>query len=178
MRIFMAASAIILASATTSGLGDDKPPPFTFATRIEGDRLEAKVEKDRTIIAVHSRFGIGRSAVTRNGDRWPETLVLRVHLGSLESLRISNAEVMLSASVIPYQGQYYRRLHLDRGGQEGPNLDATSPYWMEIVTTGPDGKPTQSMPVPNGYFEMRVPKALLAANPKTLTLEWADWYKR
>lgn len=39
------------------------------------------------------------------------------------------------------------------------------------------GKLTDELPE-NGHFEFRLPKALLADNPKTVTLSWIDYFRK
>ena len=45
--------------------------------------MEVKVEKDRTVFSVHSPFGISQAVIERTDDKWPEAVVLRLHLKGL-----------------------------------------------------------------------------------------------
>ncbi len=40
-----------------------------------------------------------------------------------------------------------------------------------------DGKPTNSIPLIDGYFEMQLPKAMFDDNPKSITISWIDFYR-
>ncbi len=40
------------------------------------------------------------------------------------------------------------------------------------------GKPTDELPGEGGWFELTVPKIVLADETKTLTLDWIDIYRR
>ena len=42
---------------------------------------------------------------------------------------------------------------------------------------GNDGEPVKTIPLKNSYFEMRLPKALFEDNPKSITLNWIDFYR-
>ena len=59
--------------------------------------------------------------------------------------------------------------------QEDSPLDAHSPYWMEILMFGGDGKPAKTIPLKDGYFEMQLPKAFFEDNPKSITVNWIDF---
>ncbi|MFM9069288.1 MAG: hypothetical protein ACKOUR_18440 [Planctomycetota bacterium] len=48
---------------------------------------------------------------------------------------------------------------------------------MEIQTFGSDGQPAKTIPLQDGYFEMQLPKAFIAGNPKSITLNWIDFYR-
>ncbi len=42
---------------------------------------------------------------------------------------------------------------------------------------GKDGKPAKTIPLDDGYFEMQLPKALFEDNPKSITINWIDFYR-
>jgi hypothetical protein len=48
---------------------------------------------------------------------------------------------------------------------------------MEIRMVGKDGKPAEAIPLVNGYIEMRLPKAFFRDNPKSITVNWIDFYR-
>jgi hypothetical protein len=41
----------------------------------------------------------------------------------------------------------------------------------------PLGKPAKELPLKDGYFEIALPKAFFDGNPKTVTLNWIDFYR-
>jgi hypothetical protein len=175
MRGSLSTWTIILAVATSSGLADDKPP-FKFTTKHDKDRVEAKVEKDKATLSVHSSTGIGHVIIERTGDKWPDALVMRMHLSGLEHFQATNDKVAIDASVLSYDG-YRRLIHLRKGDKEGPLLDARSPYWMEIRMLGVGGKPKEEIPQSDGYFEMQLPKVFFEGNPKSIKVDWIDFYR-
>ena len=61
-------------------------------------------------------------------------------------------------------------------GNEDSSLDAKSPYWTEIRIFSDDGKPVKTIPL-DGYFEIQLPKALFEDNPKSITINWIDFYR-
>ena len=42
---------------------------------------------------------------------------------------------------------------------------------------GEDGKSAETIPLKDGYFEMQLPKALLEDDPKSITVNWIDFYR-
>jgi hypothetical protein len=41
-----------------------------------------------------------------------------------------------------------------------------------------EGKPSDELPEEGGYFQMELPSALLASEPKSLSIEWIDFYRQ
>lgn len=44
-------------------------------------------------------------------------------------------------------------------------------------TVGKDGEPVKTIPLEDGFFEMQLPKVLFEDNPKSITLNWIDFYR-
>lgn len=135
--------------------------------------MEVKVEKGTAIISVHSPFGISQAVLERTGEKCLDAIEIRLHLKGLESFEMTNGKVTLSAAVSSQSGKV--RLWKDR--QEDTPLDAKSPHWMDIRMVGSDGKPTNQIPLKDGFFEMTLPRAFFDGNPKTITLNWIDFYR-
>ena len=83
------------------------------------------------------------------------------------------AKITLEAAVSSQDG----KVRLWKDGKEDSPLDSKHPYWMEIRMVGKDGKPVKTIPLKDGYFEMQLPKALFEDNPKSITLNWIDFYR-
>jgi hypothetical protein len=64
-----------------------------------------------------------------------------------------------------------------KDGKEGAPLDEKSPFWMDIGMVGGDGKSAESIPLSDGYFEMQLPKAFFKGNPRSITVNWIDFYR-
>ena len=176
MSKLLACGLVVLAVAATSGVtaGDGKPP-FKVTTKRADDRVDVKAEKGKTTFSVYSPFGISHAAIERVEEKWPDAVVLRLYLKGLESFRASNGKVTLDAAVSSNNDK--QRVRLWKDGDEKSLLDSKSPFWMEIRMVGSDGKPAKSIPLEDGYFEMQVPKAFFEGNPKSITLNWIDFYR-
>jgi hypothetical protein len=153
-----------------------EPRDFEIAMEKKADRLLAMVVEGRTVLDIHSRSGIGAADVTRTKPRWPEAVVVRLHLGMLECFAITSGKTRLTTSVASHGGRA-KRLHVEQDGIDN-EVDKDSPYWTEIKVLGRDGKPTADYPLKDGYFEIALPAALLRDQPKTITLAWIDAYRR
>ncbi len=169
MKITFAFLAAFIGLSSYLPSGDGEPSAkFEIMTKRDTDKVEVKIEKDKTVFNVHSPFGISQAVIERTDDKWPDAVVLRLHLKGLECFRASNGKVTLDAAVSSTDDK--QRVRLWKDGDEKSLLDSKSPLWMEIRIVGSDGKPAKSIPLKDGYFEMQVPKAFFEGNPKSITL--------
>jgi hypothetical protein len=49
---------------------------------------------------------------------------------------------------------------------------------MDIHIVGGDGRPAQELPLKDGYFEMTLPRLFFEGSPKSITLNWIDFYRQ
>jgi hypothetical protein len=172
------AGYLTMTTFAVAGDGDapqDQPAKFKITTKRKDDSVAVKVEKDMTVFAVKSPFGISQAVIERTDDKWPAVVALRLHLKGLESFRASNGNVTLDAAVSIEEGKAKVRLWKD--GQEDAPLDEKSPLWMDVRILTGDGKPARELPLKGGYFEMVLPRAFFEGNPKAITLNWIDFYR-
>ena len=92
-----------------------------------------------------------------------------------ENFRASNGNVTLDAAVSSSDDR--QRVRLWKEGKEDSPLDSKSPHWMTIRMVGSDGKPAMDIPLKDGYFEMLLPKVFFEDNPKSITINWIDFYR-
>ena len=163
---------IALAVFVTTAAADDTPS-FKIKTKRENDTVEVRADKDKTVFIVKGPFGISQAVIKRTDEKWPDTIMFRLHLKGLEKFGVTNGKVMVEASVSSQDG----KVRLWKHGNEHTPLDAKSPYWMEIRIVGGDGKLAKAIPLKDGYFEMALPKAFFDGNPKSIILDWIDFYR-
>lgn len=149
-----------------------KAPQLKVTPKHVNDEVDFKVEKDQAVCSVRSPFGISQAILESLGVNWPDAVTLRLDLKGLEYLKVTNGKVILEAAVSSQDGS--SRLWKD--GNEDSPLDSEDPFWMEIRMVGDIGKPT-TVPLNDGYFEILLPKALLKDNPKSITVNWIDFYR-
>ena len=148
---------------------------FQITTKRADDTVEVRVEKGRTVFTVKSPFGISQAVIERQEDTWPKAVVLRLHLKGLSSFRASNGKTTLGAVASIQDGKLQVRLWKDRN--EDDRLDEKSPFWLDVRIVGGDGKPAKELPLKDRYFEVALPKALFEGSPKSITLNWIDFYR-
>ena len=100
---------------------------------------------------------------------------IRKEHGACSPLTISNGTIKLTGSVLSHSGNP-RLLHVVENGKE-KKVEKDSPYWTEIRGFDSSGKPVPGLSGSGGYFEIALPKALLESQPKSLNLEWTDFYR-
>jgi hypothetical protein len=167
---------LALSGITLAGDGDppnEQPPNFRVTTKRKDDTVEVRADKGKTVFIAKSPFGIGQTAIGRREDAWPQAVVLRLYLKGLSSFRASNGKVTLDAAVSIDDGKQKVRLWQD--GKEDNPLDEKSPLWTDIRIVGGDGQPAKELPLKDGYFEVALPRAFFAGNPKSVTLNWIDF---
>ena len=180
MKIPLILLAVLLALGGTA-LADDGDAPkadadkFTIMTKRKDDAVEVQSDKDKTAFDVKSPFGIGQAVIERLGDEWPKAVVLRLHLKGLESFRASTGTVTLDAAVSS-QKEGNEKVRIWKDGKEDDPLDEKSRFWMDIRILTGDGKPARELPLKDGWFEMTLPPAFFEGNPKSITLNWIDFY--
>jgi hypothetical protein len=151
------------------------PAKFKITTKRRDDTVEVQAEKDKTLFIIKSPFGISQAVIEREAEKWPDAVTLRLHLKGLESFRASNSKVTLEAAVSIQDGKPKVRLWKD--AKEDAPLDEKSPFWMDVCILRGDGNPAKELPLKDGYFELSLPKAFFEGNPKSITLNWIDFYR-
>jgi hypothetical protein len=167
-------ATILTASSIFAGEGEASSK-FKTTTKRDTDRVEVKVEKETTVVSIHSPFGISQAVIERTEATWPAAVVLRLHLKGLESFRASNGTVTLDAAISSAAETPAVRLWLD--GKEHAPLESSSRFWMKVRLIAADGKPAKKIPLSDGYIELPLPAAFFEKNPKSVTLSWIDFYR-
>lgn len=146
---------------------------FKITTKRDNDKVEVRIIEGNAVISVRSPFGISQAIIERVDRNWPDTVTLQLHLKGMEHFKVTSGTVTLEASVSSQDG----RVRLWMVGEENSPLDMKCLHWMEIRMLGHDGKPTTSIPLTDGYFMMQLPQALIEGNPKSITVNWIDFYR-
>jgi hypothetical protein len=139
MTHFLISGFLVLAVAVTTAADET---PFKITLKRDNDKVEVKVEQEKTVFSVHSPFGISNAVIERTGETWPDA-----------------------------------KVRIWKDGKEDAPLDAKSPYWMQIRMVGGDGKPAKTIPLRDDFYEMQLPTAFFEGNPKSITVNWIDFYR-
>lgn len=170
MKLTAIVFAIILCVCCSDVVSESQ---FKIVTKRDNDTVEVKVVRDEAVISVRSPFGISQATIDRGNEKWPNIVVMQLHLKGLENFKVTNGSITLEAAVSSHDG----KVRLWKDGKVDSLLDAESPYWMEIRIIGNNDKPVQAIPLEDGYFDLQLPKAFFEDNPKTITGNWIDFYR-
>jgi hypothetical protein len=167
-------SVVCLAWGLVAGVeaarGDDAPP-FQITTRRDSDRVTVKIEEDRAIFDIRSPFGISNATIERTAAHWPQRVTLRLHLKGLEHFQITGGDLKVAGSA-PRQPK-----PTPSDEKESDAADNKRPLEATIRMFDASGKPASKVPLESGCFEVDLPVRLIETNPKTLRLEWVDFYR-
>ncbi len=105
ISLLLICGLLAMAVGVTSARAD-KGPSFNITTRRDSDQVIAKAEHDKVTFSVHSPFGISNATIERVDERWPDVVVLRLHLQGLEHFSLSNDTMKLDASVSSQDGSF------------------------------------------------------------------------
>ncbi len=166
--------AVWLAAMAAGGGADAPPGPAPGAgggveARPEGDaRAEVAQGDGVATVEVRSPGGIGRMRLAPGPGGWPERIVLRLHLATLEGITFRQGDLVIQGGIQSYAPH---RVHGERrrGGQPEPGEP------LEIRPVGPDGQPA-TVPLEGGFIEVAVPRALLL-EPDPVQVLWIDAYR-
>ena len=161
-------------AAELSGNKSQPPPAFRIQCQTPGVVTESAAD-GTVVLSIKGGSGIGHATITRHLAQWPRAVVVRAYLRGLESLVISNTKVSLEISVLSHSG-HPTLLHLRQDGTERLPLTKDSPYWTDVRRLDDAGKPVTSLPPAGGWFETRVPSALLT-DMTGFELKWIDFYR-
>lgn len=158
-----------------SGAATDPPPRFTVATRKADDTVVVSGDETRTTFDIKSPSGISRAVFERDGDTWPKAVVVRLHLKGLESLKVTAGAVAVGAAVGVRDGTVEVRQWVP--DKDETPLAASDPRRLAVRVLGKDGKTAAALPLAGGHVEVTVPAAFFRDNPKSLAVEWIDFYR-
>jgi hypothetical protein len=151
----------------------DETPTVQVNLKREGDRVQTSIRDKHVVISIRSESGIGQALLERTSDQWPESIIVRLHLNGLEKLSIRNDDIRLEAALSSHDGM----VRVWKRSEENLALDPTSPYWMDIRTFTAKGEPTSQVPLHEGYIDVPLPRGITVLNPKTITLNWVDFFR-
>ena len=122
-------------------------------------QIKVAHQDDTTIFHVTDKFGIGAGVIKLAAGKWPQKILVRLHLTGLEGFGLTIGKKVLSRSDLKVR-------MLDAKGKPLPGR-----YLLK--STGPNSSQRIA-----GYYEVEVPAKLLKADVKEIKLNWVDFYRR
>ena len=167
---------VLLVGASGLAVAGEQPQEFKITTKRKDDAVEVRAEKDTDGVLgekpVRDQPG-GRRAEGREVAGSRGAAAAPEGAGELPGLERQGHAGCGGVD----SGRASRRCGIWKDGKEDAPLDEKSPFWMDIRILTGDGKPAKELPLKDGYFEMALPKAFFEGNPKSITLNWIDFYR-
>jgi len=139
----------------------NRPPQINVAAD-QDNQLSLSVEDETTVIDVQSPGGIGKADIELLSGSYPEQIILRLHIKSLEGFKLTYGKTTVSAASSGTSDTVTESLIESDGSERA--ITSASPWWMEI-------RPKQE------YLEITLPRALTQEKPKSFSFEWVDFYR-
>lgn len=136
------------------------------------DRIDPRVEAGALTLHIYCPSGIGRATVTSPEGLWPERVRLHLHLGGLEHVEVSNGRLHLTGEFSSH-GAAPAMLRPSAG-----DANRESRVASPIRAHNAAGQPVSELPGKDGYFEIDLPPEFLADQPKSLDVQWIDFYRQ
>jgi len=171
---------------------------FTFTTLVRSDEpqknlpieielgpreSEMQITVERIVIEIRNERGIGGGNIKRTGGKWPETIVLRLHLKGLEQFKLINGADAIHMSASGDEEILVSNSKVNYDLNKSVQLDESSEWWISaermvpINKIGADGKPSKISIQESGYFEITLPKKIFESNPESIRFQYIDFYR-
>jgi len=161
-RLCMAFALLIPMTALGADEPKDVTDRFKITTKKAEDTVTVSAEKTKTVFNVKSPQGISRAIIERLDKKWPDVVVVRMHMKGLEQFQAGNGKMTVNATVSSTKQEPRVRVWID----EKKPLDAKSPLYLNVQPMDDEG-----------YIEITFPKAFFDGNPKQITLNWIDYFR-
>jgi hypothetical protein len=149
-------------------------PAFVVITKNPDDQVGIQYENATALIDIQSPTGIGSATFELDSGDMPGEMILRLHLHGLEQVRFNSAQDRIAASVSSSDPFNVSDQRILSAGEEIPLLPG-HPLWMEIEVVSELAEKT--IPLEEGYFEIRVPRKFIEQAGNSFEIEWIDFYR-
>jgi hypothetical protein len=151
-------------------------PAFRYDLNKKDDTVRATAKDGTTTFAVTCPSGIGGATITRTGQEWPKTVVLRLNLGALEGFNAVAGKWRMHALV---NTSSMKSVSYKKDGKEVEGYGPKHPLWTEIKIFNADGTARDITHLEKGgWFEVHLPKEFFEGNPASFSFDWIDYYRR
>lgn len=171
LLLVVAACLALGACAAPRSAGAEHMPDLQATVTGDGNSVALKLQPDAAVIDVTSSGGIGRATIVAPSGSFPATVVLRLHLGSLEELRLSYDGTTLVVAAPSGDGAPVRQsvVRSPSGGEQA--IDAASPYWSAVALPPAQGA---SAGVP---IDVTLPPDFTSRPRRSLSIQWVDRFR-
>jgi hypothetical protein len=162
----------LVSCASQPARAQDSLPEFRVAVKNSNDKITVLDEDSRTVIDIHSDFGIGSASLELVSGSMPTIILLRLHLKGLEDFQLISPQTTIAASFSTGEVFNVINQRVVSSNTERP-LFIIDPLWMNIDIVSAN----QDIPVDEGYFEIVVPEKFLRNAGNSFEIKWIDFYR-
>jgi len=170
----MSSSLLLISCASQPGNAQAPEPEFRVTVDDPANQVNLQNQDHSMAIDITSPSGIGSATFELESGSMPETIVLQLHLGGLEEIRVSSAQTTIAASVASTGSFEVKNQRLIQSGTESV-LTPAHPWWMKIRVVSDETTPT--VPLQQGYFELEIPKGFITETGNSFEIQWVDFYR-
>jgi hypothetical protein len=132
--------------------------------------------RDETVLfSIHDVSGIGSAILSPVHGQWPASIVFHIYTQGLESFSVSNSKLTSYTSVSTHYPSMILCEVRNAGNHERLSASDGRPYCMPTVIQA--GGAGDSLPLKDGYFEVRLPHYMIKDNPSELVIRWVDFFR-
>jgi hypothetical protein len=143
--------------------------------RRDGDSAVVTTSGDKALVTITSPRGIGSVTLDRKSEKWP-TVVVRLKLRGLESLKIESGSIVLNGSFSSH-GDGGRRLYtMSSDGKTEIPVERSNSLWTDIRAFDDRGREISGLPPEGGWFEFDIPAPFLK-DQRNISINWIDFYR-
>ncbi|MCO6452448.1 MAG: hypothetical protein J5I90_16840 [Caldilineales bacterium] len=150
------------------------PPPqpsaqFYAEAPRSGDGVTVTSSNDLAVVEVWSESGIGEARVSLTQGAMPASVEIRLHLDGLEGFTFAYDDVIVSAE-IPSTRESNPIESAQIGSAAPVEIDASSPYWLEISQSVTDAEE-------GSVFTVQAPADFHSSGETLFSITWVDFYR-
>ncbi len=124
------------------------------------DTVLVSTTSEKTVVSITSKSGIGQANLIRIGDIWPDAMVIKLKLTSLEGFGMNNGFIYFNTWL---------------------KNSKPAPYWKvgtnQRQQPSPDGTIEVKFVKSDQWINVTMPPEMIKGNPGNISISWIDWYR-
>jgi hypothetical protein len=182
MRRFSAPELLVLTLVLASVAAcapiarEPNAPSQVDAVLSQGVSVTPQRRGDALVLDIRSETGIGDAQISLSDDAEYDDIILRLRLRGLEGLTFTYPGATVMVSISSHDLSVREQA---RAGESASlkTIAPGSPYWMEVGILREQAGAAAVIPLPDGSFDVSVPRDFLRGDATVFTLSWIDFYR-
>jgi hypothetical protein len=159
-------------------LGSEDGGISALSVSVDNDRdvsIDVVSRDEAVLLSIRDASGIGSALLSPAHGKWPASIVFHIYTQGLESFSVSNSKLTSYTSVSTHYPPMILCEVRNAGNHERLSASDGRPYCMPTVIQA--GGAGNSLPLRDGYFEVRLPHYMIKDNPSELVIRWVDFFR-